>query len=317
LTLSHTKVALEKLKNPMLFLNKRRNLKLNEIKTLYLDYCEIEKELSVQSLHEYRKVINWTIKVLGDLKVVKIKEKHITALKKEFNKRNLKETTKSHNLSVLRELLRFCQNELNLKVLDFNKIRRPKIPKRKIEYLTEKELKHFFNSIGEKNIRDFRFRALVGVLISTGCRIGESLDLLIDDIDWKEKEVLIIGKGNKQRKLYFTDWSLKCIEKYIEKRGYKGKFVFVAETKKKQWDRNDAQRNFRNYRRKIGMPEYFTAHIIRHSFATILLEKGVSLGHIQVLLGHSDIQTTSRHYLGILSDNEAKQAHRKGMNTDF
>lgn len=52
---------------------------------------------------------------------------------------------------------------------------------------------------------------------------------------------------------------------------------------------------------------------IRHSFATNLMKKGVSLGHIQVLLGHSDIQNTSRHYLGILCDDEAKEAHRKGM----
>ena len=62
--------------------------------------------------------------------------------------------------------------------------------------------------------------------------------------------------------------------------------------------------------------ETVTAHIIRHSFATILMRKGISLGHIQVLLGHSDIQTTSRHYLGILSDDEAKQAHEKGMSMD-
>ena len=64
------------------------------------------------------------------------------------------------------------------------------------------------------------------------------------------------------------------------------------------------------------MAETVTAHTIRHSFATILLKKSVSLGYIQVLLGHSDIQTTSRHYLGILSDDEAKEAHKKHMDMD-
>jgi integrase len=64
------------------------------------------------------------------------------------------------------------------------------------------------------------------------------------------------------------------------------------------------------------LSETVTAHTIRHSFATILLKKGISFGHIQVLLGHSDIQTTSRYYFGILSDDEAKQAHEKGMDMD-
>lgn len=127
---------------------------------------------------------------------------------------------------------------------------------------------------------------------------------------------MIVGKGNKQRKLYFTDWSLNCIKEYIEKREYEGKFIFVAEGKRNRWDRNDAQRNFRNYRRRLGLSSNFTAHTIRRSFATLLLKKGVSLGHIQVLLGHSDIQTTSRHYLGILSDDEVKEAHKKHMDMD-
>jgi integrase/recombinase XerD len=185
-----------------------------------------------------------------------------------------------------------------------------------VEYLTEDELKNFFNSIPKKSTRDYRFRALLSVLVSTGCRISEALNLKTKGIDWEQKEAMIVGKGNKERKLYFTDWSLKCIRDYIKKRGYEGEFVFVAERKKNRWDRNDAQRNFRNYRKKLGIPSSVTAHIIRHSFATILLKKGVSLGHIQVLLGHSDIQTTSRHYLGILSDNEAKEAHKKHMDID-
>ncbi|MFA5777783.1 MAG: tyrosine-type recombinase/integrase [Parcubacteria group bacterium] len=186
-----------------------------------------------------------------------------------------------------------------------------------MEYLTEEELKQFFNSIGKKSTRDLRFRAFLSILISTGCRIGEVLHLKIADVDFEKKEAMIIGKGNKQRKIYFNDWSIKCIRDYLKRRGYKYKFVLIGEQGRNlPWDRNDAQRSFRRYRRQAGMAETVTAHTIRHSFATILLRKGISLGHIQVLLGHSDIQTTSRHYLGILSDDEAKQAHEKGMNMD-
>ncbi len=299
----------------MLFFTKQKSIKLSEAGKQYLDYCELEKEMSPFSIYEYGKTIKWTIDIIGDLEIEKLNESHITLLKKEYNRRGLKPTTKAHNLSVVRELLKFCQNELHIEVLDFEKIKRPKIPKRRVDYLTEEELKKFFDSIGKRSMRDFRFRALVSILISTGCRISEALNLKIQDIDWKQKEAMIIGKGNKERKIYFTDWSLNCIKEYIKKRGYEGKFIFVAEGKQNRWDRNDAQRNFRNYRKKLGLPSNITAHTIRHSFATILLKKGVSLGHIQVLLGHSDIQTTSRHYLGILSDDEAKEAHKKHMDS--
>lgn len=300
----------------MFFYKKQKSVKISEAGKLYLDHCEVELEMAVSSIYEYSKTIRWTIDTLGDLDVGKINESHITILKKGYNERGLKQTTKAHNFSIIRNLMRFCRDNLHLEVMEADKIKRPKIPKRAVDYLSEDELKRFFDSIGKGNLRRYRFRALVSVLISTGCRISEALNLKFQDIDWQKKEALIVGKGNKQRKLYFTDLSLMCIKEYASKRGYEGKFIFVAEGKRNRWNRNDAERNFRNFRRKSGVSKIFTAHTIRHSFATILLKKGISLGHIQVLLGHSDIQTTSRHYLGILSDSEAKEAHERGMNMD-
>jgi integrase/recombinase XerD len=301
----------------MLFIKGQNSIKFSEAGKLYLDYCELEKEMRPASIYEYSKTLKWTENILGDLEVGKISEEHITELKKEYNRRELKPNTRAHNLSIIKELLRFCQDRLHLEVMDFEKIKRPKIPKRRVEYLTEEELKQFFNSIGKKSTRDLRFRAFLSILISTGCRIGEALHLRIADIDFERKEAMIIGKGNKQRKIYFNSWSLKCIREYLKRRGYKYKFVLIGEQGRNlPWDRNDAQRSFRKYRRQAGMAETVTAHTIRHSFATTLMKKNVSLGHIQVLLGHSDIQTTSRHYLGILSDDEAKQAYEKGMNMD-
>lgn len=300
----------------MFFIRKQKSKKISEAGRLYLDHCEVELEMSPSSIYEYGKTIRWTIEILGDLEVGKINENHIVTLKKEYNKRELKQTTKAHNFSIIRNLMRYCRDNLRLDVMDAEKIKRPKIPKRAVDYLTEEEIKQFFNSLKGRSLRRHRFRALVTILISTGCRISEALNLKFGDIDWDKKEALIVGKGNKQRKLYFTDLSLKYIKDYVKKRGYECEFIFTAEMKKNRWDRNDAERNFRNYRKKSGITKYFTAHTLRHSFATMLLKKGVSLGHIQVLLGHSDIQTTSRHYLGILSDAEAKNAHEKYMDMD-
>jgi len=298
----------------MLFFNKQKTIKFSEARELYLDYCEFEKEFSIETIKQYKQTLKSFIDVIGDINIGKLNETDINKLKKDFVKKRLSPNRRALNFSILKNLLRFCENDLKLKVIDAELIRRPKIPKREVEYLTEEKLKQFFHSIGKDNVRDLRFRAFLSVLITTGCRISEALNLKITGIDFKEKEATIIGKGNKERKLYFTDWSLKCIKGYLKKRKYKCRFIFIGESKRHtRWDRNDAQRSFRRYRRLAGMPESVTAHTIRHSFATTLLKNGVSLGHIQVLLGHSNIQTTSKHYLGILSDHEAKEAHRKGM----
>ncbi len=302
----------------MLFFNRKNSIKLSEVSKLYLDYCELELEMAPASIYEYSKTLRWTLDILGDLKMEKLNEGHILRLRQEYSRRNLSPSTRAHNFSILRNLLRFCKGELNLRVMDAEKIKRPKIPKHKVEYLTEDELRQFFNSIGTRSLRDLRFRALFAVLFSTGCRISEALNLKIEDIDFTNKEATIIGKGNKERKIYFTEWSNQCIRDYLKKREYRYKFVFVAESKShRRWDRNDAQRNFRNYVRKSGLSKRCTAHTLRRSFATTLLKRGVGLGQIQILLGHSDLQTTSRHYLGVLSDEEAKKSHEKYMDIDL
>lgn len=297
-------------------LSAKQDIKISEAGRLYLDHCELELEMKPSSIYEYTKTIKWTVDAIGDLEMRKINEEHIAELKKGYNEKGLMPTTKAHNLSILRNLFRFCKSELRLKVIDAEKIKRPKIPKRKVDYLTEEELKSFFDSVCGKSMRELRFRAFFSVLFSTGCRISEALNLKIHDIDWNKKEAMIIGKGDKQRKIYFTDWAIGYIKDYLEKREYKYKFIFVGMSKRHtKWARGDAERSFRTYVRNFGMRK-FTPHIVRHSFATHLMKKGISLGHIQVLLGHSDIQTTSRHYLGILSDEEAKAAHEKGMNME-
>lgn len=258
----------------------------------YLDYCELEQEMNPHSIYQYGKILKWISDILGDLEMDKIKEEHLNELRREYVKRNLKPSFRAMNFSVLRNLMRFCQDELHLDVISPDRIKRPKIPKRRVNYLAEEELKQFFDSVNKRSIVSLRFRALLSVLISSGCRISEALNLRVDEMDWKNKEVMIVGKGNKERKLYFTDWSLKCIKEYLKKRKIKSQFIFNSRNNSHRWDRNDAERSFRGYRLKSGIKKDFTAHTIRHSFATLLMQKGVSLGHIQVLLGHSDIQTT-------------------------
>lgn len=302
----------------MLFFKKQRSLKFSEAGKLYLEHCELDNVLNSRSLAKYERIIRWLIDVIGDMDVNDVDRNTIIKIKREYKERNLKPLASAVRFTVLKNILRFCREELRMDVFDPDRIKRPKIPRRKVDYLTAEEMGKFFESIEKRGIRNIRLRAFLATLISTGCRISEALDLEMKDIDFKRKEVMIIGKGDKQRKLYFSDWSMRCVLEYLKLRKNKSKFLFSALGKAgNRWDLNDAERCFRNHRNNYGLSKRFSAQTIRHSFATHLLRKGIGLGHIQVLLGHSNIETTSKYYLGVLEDRDAKQAHMIGMDMDF
>jgi integrase/recombinase XerD len=303
---------------PMLFFKKRKSVKFSEAGRLYLEHCDAENILNHRSLAKYKIILRWIMDIIGDVEVKDIDREIVLKMKQEYKARNLKPLAIAVRFTVLKNILRFCREELLLDVFDPDRIRRPKIPKRKVDYLTAEELGKFFGSISKRGIRNIRLRAFLSTLISTGCRISEALDLELNDIDFERKEALIIGKGDKQRKLYFTDWSMRCISDYLKIKKDKSKFLFSALGRAgNRWDLNDAERNFRNHRNKSGLSKSFSAQTIRHSFATHLLRKEIGLGHIQVLLGHSNIQTTSKYYLGVLEDKDAKRAHGIGMDMDL
>src|SRR6266704_3169868 len=95
---------------------KRKTITIREAGKLYLNHCEVEGEMCASSIQKYATIIKWTIDIIGDVEVGKINPEHIIALKKEYLRRELKQTTKAHNFSVVRNLMRFCKVELCLDV---------------------------------------------------------------------------------------------------------------------------------------------------------------------------------------------------------
>lgn len=284
----------------------------------FLTWLQVERRFAQSSIISYRSRLKCFVRDVGDIPIEEFTMEHIFKLKQILHQRNNSEVFIGVCLAVIKGLLKYCKSNFSTPLrLNPEDITIPKRPRREVVFLTSEEIQRFRDSIDTKPIYGMRFRTLVEVLLASGMRISEALSLNRNSIDFSRREVRVIDKGNKQRKIYFTDWSLRAIKKYLNSKSYKSKFIFTGQSKKHaRWERNDAQWSFRTYRKKAGIAKTVTAHHIRHSFATILLKKGIGLGHIQVLLEHSDIQTTSRHYLGILSDEEAKKAHEKGMNMD-
>ena len=166
------------------------------------------------------------------------------------------------------------------------------------------------------SISRLRFRALVEVLLGTGARISEALSLTRDSIDADRKEAKIIGKGNKERVLFFSDRALLWLQRYLSTRRDDEKAVFVTTRgAPRRLERQAIKRQFKAYQLRAGITKKVTPHILRHTMATTLLFNGCPIGHIKDILGHERLETTCRYYLG-LDKRAARHAHENFLRYD-
>jgi site-specific recombinase XerD len=127
-------------------------------------------------------------------------------------------------LHALRAFLKFCQEVVRVTTIPSREIRVPHIPRRNVVYLTWEEVQRCVDAIiapgtswEEVPLTRLRFQALVEVLLDTGARISEVLSFNRSDIHWERREAKIVGKGNKERMLFFTDRVLQCLERYLSR----------------------------------------------------------------------------------------------------
>jgi integrase/recombinase XerD len=156
-------------------------------------------------------------------------------IRRRMEERRCREARVAAILHALHSFLKFCLEVLQLSVLHHRQVRVPRIPRRDVIYLTPEEVQRFVDAIiGPEEPWEavsstrLRFRALVEVLLGTGGRISEVLALNREDISWERKEAKIIGKGNKERTLFFTDRALLWLERYLSQRWDEEEALFVT-----------------------------------------------------------------------------------------
>ena len=142
----------------------------------------------------------------------------------------------------------------------------------------------------------FKHQVFFALLYSTGLRLGEALRLKIEDIDSKNMKIHILnGKGKKDRFTILSAEMLELLRFYFIKCRPTNGLIFNGKVKGEAWSERAAQRSFKLARRAAGLPEFITAHCLRHSFASHSLENGTDLVTLQQLLGHKYIKTTVRY----------------------
>jgi len=289
---------------------------LTEAAGPFLAFATVELGFAPQTIAKYTECLGLVARWIGDVPVTELSKQHILALKSVMLSRNHSSGRQVCILAAVKRLLMFCQEELGLTVLQPDTIVLPKRPRREVVYLNTAEVERFLSTIeicnqdGRPFEAGLRFRTLVEVLLGTAMRISEALSLNRQDIDWVDREAVVIGKGNKQRTVFFTERSLLWVKRYLDQRQDEHPALFVTQGGRSRLSRTDIWRPFTRSRRLAQIQKRVTPHLLRHTAATQLLLNGCPIGHIKEILGHERLDTTCRYYLG-LDRRAAKQAHQK------
>lgn len=214
-------------------------------------------------------------------------------------------STVDRKLSVLKSFFGWMVREELLLRNPTSKINAPKKPKRLPKGLSIEELE-----IVRESCIDYRERALVEVMYSTGCRLSEIQNMKKTDINMQTMSVRVIGKGDKERVVYLSIKAMHQLKKYIMSRGDDCEYLFVTVRRpyRRMSDRN-IERIIDKVEQRACISKDLTPHTFRHTFATLAMENGADLADVQQLLGHEDPATTLIY--SHLSEERKKQAHKR------
>ncbi len=277
----------------------------------FLDWLDIEKGLSDTSQRNYERFLTkfreWLVSNdLQDLKPHELSPTHLweyrvyLARATHRNGRRLTRSTQNHYLTALRQLLKYFAAR-NINALPAEKVQLPKNDNDKhVRFLALDQVRALMNVPDTGTTKGLRDRAILETLFSTGMRIGELVALNREQVQLgphtEDLEVVIVGKGNKPRTVYFSARAVTWLRRYLATRDDTFHPLFINYSTQKGATRRLSARSIENmvkrYALAAGLPDDTTPHVLRHSFATNLLAEGVDTRVVQEFLGHSSITAT-------------------------
>jgi integrase/recombinase XerD len=273
---------------------------MDQILDQYLHYLVVEKGLSKNTIEGYQLALN---RFLGHLRkkgiqeIGDVKKFDIRAFLLVLRKKGLSAKTLARDLSAIRTFFQFLIQEEILEVNPVEEIESPKMTKTLPEILTLREVEQLLEQPDLRTPLGIRDRAMLEVLYATGMRVSELIRLPVNQVNLESGYVVIYGKGSKERMVPLGSEAMKWVHLYLQtarERLAKGKeshFLFITRSGRGM-SRQRFWKNLKARGLKAGLRKRVTPHLLRHSFASHLLERGADLRSVQMMLGHVDISTT-------------------------
>ena len=273
-------------------------IKREEIKNSYLDYLKYQKNYSDYTALNYSSDIDEFFTFLDSeiIDFLDITYDEIRFYLMKLKEKNDKNISIDRKLSSLRGFYKYLANEGFVKSNPFSLVSGPKKDKKLPRYFEYNELEELFNVPDLSTPIGKRDRLLLEMLYATGVRVGELVSIKVRDIDLSNKTILILGKGNKERIVSFGEYCYDSLIDYLDN-GYNElnikheEYLFI--------NNNGGVLTERGVRyildkiiKQTSIQKSISPHMIRHSFATHLLNEGCDLITVQKLLGHESIKAT-------------------------
>ncbi|MFA6431632.1 MAG: tyrosine recombinase XerC [Candidatus Margulisiibacteriota bacterium] len=260
----------------------------------FVGYLKNERNYSPHTISNYLRDLKFLDKfILGkELNRLTAREYLLELEKNKFAKRSI-----ARKLSAARSFFRYLLREKKVKANPFENILTPKLPKKLPNFLYKDEVSSIFNKINTDDPQGLRDLAIIEIIYGTGIRVVEASGLNLNDVDYDEGEIRVMGKGSKERIVLFGSHAKSALVEYLkEARGKllsnkRSSALFIGRKGNRLSSRH-IERRIKYYAKAAGIAKKVTPHTLRHSFATHLLSGGADLRTVQELLGHVSLSTT-------------------------
>ncbi len=261
----------------------------------FMRFLEIEKNASKHTVLNYKIDLRSLKDFLKDEPIEKIDYITLRRYLVHLKEKKLSKTTVARKIAAIRSFFRFLCRDGYVKTNPASSLSTPKRDKHLPKFLCEADVAKLIESPEGARVSDFRDRAILETLYSTGIRVSELVGLDVERIDQIGGVIKVYGKGKKERIVPIGEKALRAIREYLNKRRYEEakatKALFLNKSGGRITDRS-IRRLIEKHIRKTSIKEKISPHTLRHSFATHLLDRGADLRSVQELLGHANLSTT-------------------------
>ncbi len=284
----------------------------------FIKYCENEKNFSGHTVTNYVIALGQFYDYISEdfpspLMIEELSTTDIRPFAGWLHDTGLGKNSIRMKLSVIKSFFKFCYKKGICESNIASGLIMPKKEKKLPSFLLKNEAVSLMEIFDGEKFTDKRNKALCEIIYSSGLRISEALNLKLNEVNFESKALRITGKGNKERIVPFGDAATLAIKEYIKfrlslKSGSKCEYMFITKSGRKL-DSSQAYRAINAAMKKVSGVEQKSPHVLRHSFATHLLDNGADIKSVSELLGHASLSTTQVYTH--VSVERLKEAYKK------
>lgn len=280
------------------------NIILRDAISSFINSSKTKGRLSLQTIRYYERYLKRFLAFIGEnLPVKKLSIKLVEDYQAFLNTTGLDASSINLALISLRQLLKYLQRS-EIVTLSPIFVESPKVRTKPLNFPTQEEIKKLLQACEVPSNKGIRNRALLELMLSSGLRVSELCSVEVNKLELTYNRTIVVGKRDKERLVLFSQDASDWIQKYLRTRKKSSPYLFFISPRQ-------VERILQNLSKKAGVKIH--PHLLRHSFGTETLNKGVNIYDLQRLMGHSSIATTERYLHA--SNPHLEEVYKKAWNS--